>query len=166
MSSCDPCTSYNYIINNKSSQNLSLILYPEKNPFPDNPTTEGGVYGTGTGHLYDISYIGNESLLIDYPITTLNLKSKNSLRFFELSCYHVSINKDPEKGGSAPLWLQNNCIEKILIVNDRENSEKEISVDYWSNPANWSKRNKKSTSVEYWLVIDDEVIREHSSPAE
>ena len=162
MCSCDPTTSYNYIINNRSCQNLSIIFYPEENPLTPSPDVKEYTYGTLNGHLYWISYVGNESDLIDYPIKSLNLNAGESLKFLELSYYHLFISKNPEKGGSAPLWMQNNCIEKIIIVSDDKTTEREISVDYWSNPRNWIIQNKKYDSIEYWLVIDDGVIREHS----
>ncbi|MBD5196921.1 MAG: hypothetical protein HDS89_05655 [Bacteroidales bacterium] len=162
MCSCDPWTTYNYIITNKSSQDLSIILYPEENPYPENLFGNGGVaYEPNPNHLYEVRYLGNESVLIDYPITLLNLRSGISIQFSEYDDNHLFVSKKPEKGGSAPLWMQNNCINKILIKDEDNSFKGEISVEYWSNPRNWIMQNKKYDSIEYWLIIDDEVIREY-----
>ena len=44
---------------------------------------------------------------------------------------------------------------------DSEMNHLELPADYWSKSPNWVIQTKRIDWIEYWLIIDDEVIREY-----
>ena len=111
-----------------------------------------------------MTFSGNEKAEFNCPLQSLELKSGESVN---LSICRISvINENPEIYGTYAIWLNHNCLKQIVIGEGVDNLNSELSNNYWMKSSNWTIQNKKSDSIEYWLVIDDEVIREHSSPAE
>lgn len=172
MTSCEGEVVYNYIISNNSSQNIHLILYPdEKNIIDDSYHNKyGNGYLSNNGFWYIVTFLGNEKAEFDCPLQSLELKSGESVNF---SIGRISaINENPEIYGTYAIWLNKNCIQKILIEGDTDQSWVSpislppLSLKYWTQSSNWIIQNKKSDSIEYWLVIDDEVIREHGTAAD
>lgn len=170
MTSCDPMTYYNYIVSNNSSQDIYLILYPDARLIKDEDICRDcNSYCSNNGFSYIVSLIRKDETDINYPLEWVCLKPGESIQFTHEEV-EMFVNKNPEYKFSGAIWIRKNCIQKILIGDNLDQSgeapvcDEKLSKGYWSNSSNWIIQNKKYDSIDYWLVIDDEVIREHSVP--
>lgn len=154
--SCDPASTYVYIIENSSDVAVNLDIFPSGKE--DEFDKEYPGYKT-------FSYIrmmgkeneplGEKTLIIIHPSEALKF-----VAIVECSAY---VQKNPENDGHIPLWFEHSCIRKIVVVGETEDGkERVIPVEYWSNRDNWIRQNKKKRYVEYWLKIDDSVISQES----
>ena len=160
--SCERGGRYYYIVSNNSSQEIHLILYPDEKDIKDDLYCQcyNHIYWNNNGYWYDVRYLENETKEMDSPLLSINLKCGESIKFtlYDPSEY---ITENPEIPNTYAIWLRQNCLNQILIVEDSEIKSSELSYDYWSKSSNWIIQNESQYSIEYWLVIDDEVIREY-----
>ena len=157
----EPELVYDYIVNNNSSQEIHLILYPYETIGNDSWLTYYNHYFSNNEFSYDVSYLGNEEKkFYVYPSQSISIKPGESIKF-EYIKLDNHLTKNPETYGTTAIWLRKNCLKQILIGEDSEILNSELSYEYWSNSSNWIMQNESQYSIEYWLVIDDEVIREY-----
>ncbi|MDE7437218.1 MAG: hypothetical protein K2M93_01910 [Muribaculaceae bacterium] len=155
--SCDPSSEYVYIISNRSSETIHLLFYPQD-------WVEGALEAGKPYWNYNSVYLlGNGSEKIDYYRSPFELKPGESLKFSDIVELSAYVQKTPEHE-SRPLWLKDYYIDRILVGGDPDNAQKEIAEDYWSYRSNWSQQNKKKRYVEYWLIIDDDVVNNNYAP--
>lgn len=152
---CDPSANYNYIISNESSGILNLSLFPE-GVVEDDPLYDG-YYSYN-----DICYIGNETSSIPKFPSSIIIKPGAAVKFWE-SIELTGVVDIPENDGARPIWLEHNCLRKLIVENSEGEIVREIPVEYWSNRDNWIRQNKTKYYVEYWLKIDDSVISQESA---
>lgn len=152
MTSCAEPTDYRYVISNKCSETITLEFLPQ----------DWAEWELERGDLswpYIAVYLlGDGYEKIDDYRSPFELKPGESLMFSWIDDSMGLRNRE------NPLWKKNHLIDKILIGEDPDDSQKEISEDYWSNRENWIIREKESEYVEYWLDIDDEVINNNYTP--
>ena len=169
MTSCDGYVIYNNIVINKSLQDIYLTLYANDD---DNCRHNRGFYYSKNGFCYPVTYIGKEDTEINCPLEWLRLEPGESIKFTSDDTALFVSEKYPEFRNTDAIWLNQNCIKKILIGDNLDQSgdtpvcNEQLAPEYWSKSSNWIIQNKKSDYIEFCLVIDDEVIREHSVPAD
>lgn len=156
--SCDLRMVYDYTISNKYANNVFLEVYPLKK------VEEDPEYNGNWLQYYE-PYLTNNAKEDEEQDFLFEIHSTGSITFSYLSNSTGIFDKNHDKKHSRPLWLQHNCIRKIYVKSDNDYTV-EIPVEYWSDSSNWIKQKEAWDLVEFTLIIDDEVIREHSSPAE
>ena len=161
LTSCEGELCYNYIVSNNSSQDIHLILYSyDKDENDDYNQHYDHIYMSNNGYLYSVIYLGNENKNVDFPLQSLCLNPGESIRFATFE-FGENLTINPETPDTRAIWLGQNCLKQVLIGEDSEMNHLELSSDYWSKSPNWIIQNKKIDSIEYWLIIDDKVIREY-----
>ena len=162
LTGCEGENDYNYIVRNNSSQDIYLILHPDKNNALSDYDCEryGGSFSSYNGFGYSVTYLENEDKEIDCPLHSLSLKPGESVKF-TYGEFGGNIITNPETTNTHAIWLRRNCLKQILIREDSEINNSELSYGYWSKSSNWIIQNKKSYTIDYLLIIDDEVIRNH-----
>ena len=153
---------YNYIISNNSSQEIHLIFYPYEKDEDDYVYKDyAPIYRSNNGFWYGVSYLGKEqTVLNNLPLQSLSLPPGESI-VFTYPEYGENLTINPETPDTRAIWLRQNCVKQILIGEDSEMNHLELPADYWSKSPNWVIQTKRIDWIEYWLIIDDEVIREY-----
>lgn len=152
MTSCFHEADYRYAISNKSSEPITILFLPQD--WREWELERGELHWP----YFTVYLLGNGYEKIEYYKSPFELKPGESLMFSHVQEYST-VRKNPRN----PLWRKDHLIDKILIGDGAESAQKEIPEDYWSNSSNWIMREKETEYVEYWLDIDDEVIREHGT---